>query len=236
MVRKLKKDYIVLFIGNVFILCLTTLFLYLDKKNKESIYMQSKINQLTSELEIETDKFDNIANIFFSMKVENDSIILKILRQSDFSKRYILYNRFYKDYKILRKYGFERFMFVLPDGTVYLRFHNFNKYGDKLSDVIEFFKANDSLSIMDKRFLDSLVFYFPLYYHKRLIGSIYLNVPFYKVSQDLSKTFGKEYIFIVSKEFINLKESKSFIESDLSKDYFIEDKILKNIKNYKYVE
>ncbi|WP_051524423.1 GGDEF domain-containing protein [Sulfurihydrogenibium subterraneum] len=230
----MKKDYIVLFIGNVFILCFTTFLLYLDKKNRESIYIQSKINQLASELEIEADKFDNIANIFFSTKVENDSI-LEILKQSDFSKRYILYTKFYKDYKILRKYGFERFMFVLPDGTVYLRFHNFNKYGDKLSDVIEFFKANDSLSIMDKRFLDSLVFYFPIYYHKQLIGSIYLNVPFYKVSQDLSKTFGKEYIFIVSKEFINLKESKSFIESDLSKDYFIEGQILKNIKNYELI-
>lgn len=160
---------------------------------------------------------------------------MEILKQSDFSKRYILYNKFYRDYKILRKYGFERFMFVLPDGTVYIRFHNFNKYGDKLSDVVDFFKTNDSVSIMDKKFLDSLVFYFPLYYNKQLIGSLYLNVPFYKVSQDLSKTFAKEYIFIVNKEFINLKESKSFIESDLSTDYFIEGQILRKIQDYELI-
>lgn len=230
MAKRVKKESATLLIGNILIFCFTSLFLYIDKKNKESFYIQSKINQLGSELKIETDKFDNIANIFFSINIENNPI-LEILKNPDFSKRFILYNSLYNDYKILRKYGFERVMFVLPDGTVFLRLHNFNKCCDKLSDIIEIINTKENITVVDRKFLDSLVYYFPIYYNKRFIGSIYINVPLYKVTQDLSETFNKTYIFLVKKEFINLKESNSFVESDVSDDYFIEGKILKNIKN-----
>lgn len=230
MVRKIKKENVILIIGNAFIFCLVSLFFYLDKKNKEDIYMKNKINQLSFELKIETDKFDAIANIFFSTNIENHPS-LEVLRYQDFNKRYILYNSFYRDYKVLNKFGFERIMFVLPNGTIYLRFHNFNKYGDKLSDIIRFIKTKEDISIIDKNFLDSLIYYFPIYYNNQMIGSLYMSVPFYKVAKDLSETFNKTYIFIVDRDLINLKESKSFVESDISHNYFIEGKILKNIKN-----
>jgi diguanylate cyclase (GGDEF)-like protein len=223
---KKNKEKIALIIGNIIIYLALIFLLYLDKKSKENIYLNDKINQLKSEFLITKRTYDKASELFYNTRIKNSSVIKYC---GDFSKRSAILNTFYDDYRFLRKIGFDRFIFTLPDGTVYLRMHNFDRYGDKISEIAEIANYENNYLSIDKNLLDSLVYLYPIFINNKRICDVYLNVPFYKISDDLANTFNKSYLFIIKKDFLNLKENKGYIQSDLSPDYFVESKFYNQI-------
>lgn len=226
---KKNIEKMLLIVANVIIVLLITFILYRDKVQKEEVYLQNKLKQLKSEFVVEIGKYENISNLYYNLKIK-DNKIFSNLAKKDFSDRWYFYNYFLQDYKYLRDVGFDRFIIVYPDGTVFLRMHNFNKFGDKLSDIGNIVNTANTLSLIDKDFADSLIFFYPIYYNKLNVGNLYLNVPFFLISKNLSKTFDKAYMFILKKDFINIKENKGFVESEINKDYFVDTRTYKKFK------
>lgn len=229
---KKNKDKIALIIGNIIIYLALIFILYLDKKSKENIYLNDKINQLKSEFLIAKRTYDKASELFYNIRIKNSSVINFC---GNFSKRSEIFDAFYDDYRSLRKIGFDRFIFTLPNGRVYLRMYNFNRYGDEISEIAELANYGNNYLSIDKNLLDSLVYLYPIYINNKRICDVYLNVPFYKISDDLANRFNKSYLFVIKKDFLNLKESKGYIHSDLSPDYFVELKYYNQIlktKNY----
>jgi diguanylate cyclase (GGDEF)-like protein len=229
---KKDREKIVLIIGSIIIYLALVFLLYLDKKSKENIYLNDKINQLKSEFLITKRTYDKALELFYNIRIKNNSVIKYC---GNFSKRSEIFDTFYDDYIFLRKVGFDRFMFTLPDGRVYLRMYNFNRYGDKLSEMADLVNYKNNYLSIDKNLLDSLVYLYPIIINNKRMCDVYLNVPFYKISDDLANTFNKSYLFIIKKDFLNLKENKGYIQSDLSPDYFVELKFYNQIfktKNY----
>ncbi len=226
---KNNKEKTVLIIGNLLIIFLIVFILYQDKVGKEETYLQNKQRQLKSEFVIELEKYENIAKLYYNLNIKDKTIFSELLKK-DFSNRLYLYNVLLKDYVYLKSFGFERFTIVYPDGTVFLRMHNFKKFGDKLSDIGDIINTGNILSILDRYFADSLVFFYPIYYNRLNVGNLYLSVPFSMISKDLANTFEKTYIFILKRDFINMKENKGFIESEIDNRYFVDAKTYKILR------
>lgn len=226
---KKNIEKVLLIVANAIIVLLIIFILYRDKVQKEEVYLQNKLKQLKSEFIVEIGKYENISNLYYNLKIKNNKIFSNLIKK-DFSDRLNVYNYFLQDYKYLKDVGFDRFIIVYSDGTVFLRMHNFNKFGDNLSDIGNIVNTANTLSLIDKDFADSLIFFYPIYYDRLNVGNLYLNVPFFLISKNLSKTFDKAYMFILKKDFINIKENKGFVESEINKDYFIDARTYKKFK------
>jgi hypothetical protein len=169
---KKNREKIALIIGSIIIYLALIFLLYLDKKSKENIYLNDKINQLKSEFLITKRTYDKASELFYNTRIKNSSVIKYC---GDFSKRSEIFDTFYDDYRFLRKVGFDRFMFTLPDGTVYLRMYNLNRYGDKISEISELANYGNNYFSIDKKLLDSLVYLYPIFLNNKRICDVYVG-------------------------------------------------------------
>lgn len=219
-----NREKITLIIGSLFVyICIET-FLYLDKKRKEELYLEEKVQQLGAEFFVTLEKFEKLSEFFTYSKLRNDDIT-NILNRADPKCRYTLLDKIYTDFRILKSNGYSDVIFLLPDGTLFLDTNNPNKVGIKMVDIDNVIVVSNTLkNSVDKRFYDSMVYSYPLFYKDRLVAYVYFTVPFYTVGKDISNIFKNAYVFYIKKDYISLYGKRGYIQSELGEDYYVDRK------------
>ncbi len=214
----LKRVYIY---AGIFILTSFLLFIFLwnRKTDLENAYLLQKAEKVKSEFKAVLDGYDKVV-FFIYEKYINQPDIKSILYEASNSDgkinehRETLYQKLRNIHSILKLYGIKHITFIFPDGTVFLRLNNPEKYGDK-TKVLSFNNR--------KRGLKGFVYRFPIFYNRALAGNVEITLSFETIKKDLNRLFNSEHKFLIKKEIILKKlfeEEKNYIQSDLDKNYF----------------
>ena len=179
-----------------------------DNTQREKDYLSQKLKEEISYYRTTFSMFD-ILSEFFIYKIATDNTVKKSLANTNkenldtVSKK--IYNIYKTDYLFLRKYGVEKAYIYLPDGTVVLRFHNPERFGDILN------VKND---IAIKYFSQILA-------GKKLVGNIKVLIPFEYARNILKRSFpNKEYLFLVNNKYLTFKEFKGYLQTELHPDFY----------------
>lgn len=219
---KINKEEIVLTIGTFSIWLILIVLLLIEKKSREEFYLNKKIENLESQFLITTEMFDKISESVANIKINSDFIV-SILYTKDYKKRLDIYNYLYKSFTLLKSYGYKDIMFLLPEGTVFLDMETPEKYGRKLINIDRILVISNNLnSYIDKRFYDSIIYSYPLFYKNNFVGTVYFIIPLYTIGKNLSSVFKNKYVFYIKKEFISLQGKKGFVQSEFSPSYFVD--------------
>ncbi|MEJ5173303.1 MAG: GGDEF domain-containing protein [Hydrogenothermaceae bacterium] len=221
---KKNKEKIILIIGVFVIYLIIVILLYIDKTNKENIYLSGKIEQTESEILVTLEKFENLSNLLTNSEIRKPEIA-SIISTADLSKRYITFNNLQDDFRFLKSYGYDNILFILPDGSLFLDMKKPENAGKKLINIDNIFVVSNTLkNSIDNRFYDSVTYSYPVFYGNKLIAYVYYTVPFYTIGKNLSDIFRNLYVFYIKKDYISLSSTKGYIQSDLNENYFVDRK------------
>lgn len=221
--KKIKEE-IALIVGSFITYAILITFLHIDRKNKEYIYSLGKIDQIESEFLVISERFENLSEFFTNSRLRKPDITTTLATE-DVSKRYIIFNGIYEDFKLLKNYGYDDIIFILPDGILFLDMKKPQISGKKFIDIDNIVVVSNTLkNSVDKRFYDSMIYSYPLFHNNNLVSYVYFTVPFYTVGKNLSDIFRNFYVFYIHRDFISLNGSKGYIQSELSDEYFVDRK------------
>jgi len=135
-------------------------------------------------------------------------------------------------YQEIWQHRLRQLHFHLPDGESFLRFHQPERFGDKLFNVrpsvrIANLEKRDVIGFETGRIIDGFRYVTPLRYQGVHIGSIETSIPFKSVQGAMTTyTTDREYQFLINTELIQERLFPDFrsvyIRSPFSDDYLIE--------------
>ena len=147
--------------------------------------------------------------------------------------RHRLYVRLLGSYQELWQYRLRQLHFHLPDGESFLRFHQPDRFGDKLFSVrpsvrIANTELHDVAGFEAGRIIDGFRYVTPLRYHGQHIGSVETSIPFKSVQMAMTEyAADREYQFMVHADLIQERlfpDYRSvYTPSPLSDAYLIEN-------------
>ncbi len=135
------------------------------------------------------------------------------------------------DYLRLRDEGFVQFQIHLADGTVLRRFHRPEFYGDNLTDVRASVRRSHAerrnvVGFEGGRSYPALRHLFPVEYDKRLLGSVELSVPFFRLQERFEELLpGNTFLMVFKREhtldLVTEEMRWLYVPSGLKDGYFI---------------
>lgn len=144
-----------------------------------------------------------------------------------------LHDRLRGSYQELWQHRLRQLHFHLPDGESFLRFHQPDRFGDKLFDVrpsvrIANTELHDVTGFEAGRIIDGFRYVTPLRYQGLHIGSVETSIPFKSVQTAMTEyAADREYQFMVHAELIQERLFPDFrsvyAPSPLSEAYLIEN-------------
>lgn len=226
---KTVKEKIASTIGTFLVWLILIALLFIDKKNKENFYLKKKIENLESQFFIITEKFDKISELVANMKVK-DNYVAGILYSKDYNRRLEIYDYLREPFRLMKSYGYKDIIFLLPEGNIFLDMEMPEKYGKKLKNIEAIVVISNNLNnSLDKRFYDSVVYSYPIFYKNSFVGTVYFIVPLYTIGKNLSDIFKNQYVFYIKEDFISIEGKKGLVQSELSPSYFV-DRQFYNLK------
>lgn len=136
-------------------------------------------------------------------------------------------------YLTIWEYRLRQLHFHLPDGESFLRFHQPDRYGDKLFEVRPSVRiANRELRTVigfeAGRIVDGFRYVAPLEYRGRHIGSVETSVPFRSLQQAMSSYYGgREYQLLINRSLVEERLfpelAKAYVPSTLTPDWLVEN-------------
>ena len=144
-----------------------------------------------------------------------------------------LYNRLQGSYQNLWQYRLRQLHFHLPDGESFLRFHQPERFGDKLFAVrpsvrIANTEKRTVIGFETGRIIDGFRYVVPLEYRGYHIGSVETSIPFKSIQSAMTEYASDgEYQFLVSADLIQERlypDYRSvYTQSPLSNAWLIEN-------------
>lgn len=144
-----------------------------------------------------------------------------------------LHDKLRDSYQGIWQYRLRQLHFHLPDGESFLRFHQPDRFGDKLFSVrpsvrIANTEKRDVVGFEAGRIIDGFRYVTPLVYQGLHIGSVETSIPFRSVQSAMNEyASDREYQFMVNAELIQERLfpdlSQVYVSSPLSDAYLIEN-------------
>jgi hypothetical protein len=148
-------------------------------------------------------------------------------------QRLKLHDKLWHSYQELWQHRLRQLHFHLPDGESFLRFHQVDRFGDKLFPVrpsvrIANTEKRDVTGFEAGRIIDGFRYVTPLRYQGVHIGSVETSIPFKSVQGAMTEyAADREYQFLINAELIQERLFPDFrsvyIRSPFSEDYLIEN-------------
>lgn len=166
------------------------LFLFTMISNYErrtDLYISAELETLKSELDVSIKSYESFSRYVFE-EIINKPEVLKLVAEAAVGdeqirdlKRQELYQLLVADYSMLTEYRFRQLHFHFSDGVSFLRFHEPEKFGDRL------FAVRDSIRIANQqqryvsgfeegRIFNGYRFVYPLRYEDRHIGTVEVSI------------------------------------------------------------
>ncbi|WP_297456489.1 diguanylate cyclase [Persephonella sp.] len=236
MEAKIKKS-VLIYISIFLILSIAIFFLFSQKKEQnKQIYLNQKIVKAAAEFKATLNGYKMVID-FVQKRYFNDENFLRLLYSIENAQsvqkeklRKILLDRYESLYKDMQKYGIKFIQIRLPDGTVFLRFHRPEKFGDsqKKSKKIDIIFAKEK----KEKFTGGFKFPYELYYKDKFLGTVEIILPYEALKDELRKIFKGEYIFLIYKDVLfsvlSKEIRKTYIQSEFDKNFYYESSDLKS--------
>ncbi|WP_051654139.1 diguanylate cyclase [Persephonella sp. KM09-Lau-8] len=236
MEAKIKKS-VLIYISIFLILSIAIFFLFEQKKEQnKQIYLNQKIVKAAAEFKATLNGYKMVIE-FIQKRYFSDEKFLKLLYLiekapvSERSKLRKLLSEEYKDlYKDMQRYGIKFIQVKLPDGTVFLRFHRPEKFGDNQ-------KKEEKINIIfetekKEKFVGGFKFPYELYYKDKFLGTVEIILSYEALKDQLRKIFQGEYVFLIYKEVLfNVLSKgirKTYIQSEFDENFYYESSDLKS--------
>ena len=166
------------------------LFLFTMISNYErrtNLYISTELETLRSELDVSIKTYESFSKYVFE-EIINKPEVLKLVAEAAVGdeqirdlKRQELYQLLVADYSMLTEYRFRQLHFHFSDGVSFLRFHEPEKFGDRL------FAVRDSIRVANQqqryvsgfeegRIFNGYRFVYPLRYEDRHIGTVEVSI------------------------------------------------------------
>ena len=215
-----NKLKIVIFIFIYIILSfLSGLYFYIDRENRLNLYLSQKIDTLRSEYRAAKNSFKKLSDFTYDEIMSNKAFLHTFLQyQKHQASAQKLYNILLPHYRILQKYSI-----------------NYLAIQDSLGHtIIDMPKVPNTLKPKKTKIFSNLTntnillitFHKQIYYKNSLLGFYKSAVSYNVIKKELEYLFKKHYEYIIKKDAISKSIFRygnySFIQSDISKDYFYE--------------
>jgi len=224
---KFKKSALIYILSFVFLSIIIWFIFELKKNQNKQVYLNQKIVKAAAEFKATLNGYKMLID-FIETRYFKDPEILKILYESLNApppKRSIYRKQIFAKlqplYQEMKKYQIKFLQIRFPDGTVFLRFHRPERFGD----VVKEEKFN-IFSNPKKEFTGGFKFPFELYYKNHFLGTVEIILSYDAVKEELRKIFKGEYQFLIYKNILVNKllkeEKKNYIQSEIDPDFYYE--------------
>ena len=232
----------------VFVLIVTYLFynyVHNNKKNGLDTISKKQLEAVHLAYNTILDTYMVAAQKDFNY-ITKDKKVMKLLhqfkqadKQTEKTLRGELFRHLYKDYELMQELHVRQFHFHTQDGRSLLRFHKPTKSGDDLMNIRETIRiANEeqksTYGFEGGRVYPGYRYVFPILDNGVYLGSVEFSVAFEGIETKLKNIlpfYGHELILDkrVSQDKVFKKIRKYFSQSDISKNYFIENHIISSV-------
>lgn len=156
-------------------------------ERRTNLYISTELETLRSELDVSIKTYESFSKYVFE-EIINKPEVLKLVAEAAVGdeqirdlKRQELYQLLVADYSMLTEYRFRQLHFHFSDGVSFLRFHEPEKFGDRL------FAVRDSIRVANQqqryvsgfeegRIFNGYRFVYPLRYEDRHIGTVEVSI------------------------------------------------------------
>lgn len=156
-------------------------------ERRTNLYISTELETLRSELDVSIKTYESFSKYVFE-EIINKPEVLKLVAEAAVGdeqirdlKRQELYQLLVADYSMLTEYRFRQLHFHFSDGVSFLRFHEPDKFGDRL------FAVRDSIRVANQqqryvsgfeegRIFNGYRFVYPLRYEDRHIGTVEVSI------------------------------------------------------------
>jgi len=188
----------------------------------------------TMEFELLKQAYDTLADATFELSINTPFTkeMMSKAHQANVMEQAKLRQQFYREnyhlYQELGKYNLSQLQFHLPGSISFLRFQHPEKYGDSLRDIRPSIDAVNKIGIAVKgfeigRFVNGFRHVYPLFYDKKLVGTVELAYSFDALKEMAEKLYPAQYDMILKTSAVNSKifeeEREHYISSPFSKEY-----------------
>jgi len=227
MEAKVKKSALIYIFSFVFLSIVIWFIFELKKNQNKQVYLNQKIVKAAAEFKATLNGYRMLID-FIETRYFRDPEILKLLYESFQTPpkkrdkyRKILFNRLQPLYQEMKKYQIKFLQIKFPDGTVFLRFHRPERFGDIVKE-----KRFNILGHTKKEITGGFKFPFELYYKNHFLGTVEIILSYDAVKEELRKIFRGEYQFLIYKKILLNKllkeEKKNYIQSEIDPDFYYE--------------
>ncbi len=224
---KIKKSALIYIFSFIFLSILMWLIFDSKKNQSKQIYLNQKIVKAAAEFKAMLNGYKMLID-FIDRRYFYDKEILKLLYKAskDKSGKYaqLAYRKLLPLYQDMKKYQITYLQIKTPEGKILLSFQKKQKPKEK--SKISLFSQPPKEIIGGFKFINEL------YYNNLLIGSVEIIISYEAIKDQLRRIFKGEYMFLIHKDVLESKIStdrKSYVQSEISPDFFYETG---NIRNY----
>lgn len=219
--------------------------------NRNSEYRYHSIQQLkiySSAIDEIKFTYETTAKTFFELAINQPKIqklMAKAAKGNNVEKdqaRQALYLELVNNFEMFRKNGLRQLHFHLPQSVSFLRFHRPELYGDSLEDIRTTvstvnFTHKEASGFEEGRTHNGFRHVFPIFYNQKFVGSVEVSYSFDAIRKILEKTHPAYYQVILSSNVVKgtvfYDEQNNYIDSKISKNYYLDNDLDKNF-NAKY--
>ena len=222
----------------VVLMLIGTYFINFTVEKYKDNYLDMQTEILTTKYETNYHYFKIMSKDVYSIYKDN-GFIMNIIDKSNNANteeraelRNNLYSMTKKRYKRLKNMGVLQIHFHLKDNTSFLRLHKPNQYGDNLTLIRPSVVATNKTKKMVEGFevgkiVHGFRFVYPLFYHKKHIGSMEVSFSSEKLMEIISNNKTVDSHFLILKKEIDKKifpelKNNLYNESVENPDYLIE--------------
>ena len=218
---------------------LGSLLLYLNSVDKQQQHYKQHTEMLEISYRAAIYTYQIATEIYLRDTIRQPDVLVlfagawKATKQEKARLRRQLYGRLLGSYQELWQYRLRQLHFHLPDGESFLRFHQPDRFGDKLFSVrpsvrIANTKLQDVVGFEAGRIIDGFRYVTPLHFRGLHIGSVETSIPFRSLQAAMTEhAADREYQFMVHADLIQERLFPDFrsvyAPSPLSEEYLIEN-------------
>jgi len=202
--------------------------------HQKDIYEDHLLVSSSMEFELLKKAYDTLADATFELSI-NTPLTKEMISKANESNvlekaklRQQVYRENYHLYQALGKYNLSQLQFHLPGSISFLRFQHPEKFGDSLRNIRPSIDAVNLNGIAVKgfeigRFVNAFRHVYPLFYDKKLVGTVELAYSFEALKEMAEKLYPAQYDMILKTSAVNSKifeeEREHYITSPFSKEY-----------------
>ena len=207
-------------------------------ERRTNLYISTELETLRSELDVSIKTYESFSKYVFE-EIINKPEVLKLVAEAAVGdeqirdlKRQELYQLLVADYSMLTEYRFRQLHFHFSDGVSFLRFHEPEKFGDRL------FAVRDSIRVANQqqryvsgfeegRIFNGYRFVYPLRYEDRHIGTVEVSISMDYLMSMLNQLYPDNDLYFmlrrdVVEDVVFEDMQDNYRQSPFSPDYFFD--------------